>query len=318
MMILLAVVEFAWWAIAWSQEIAPAPFIAPYLAGAGVTFGAALALRLVSRRDLPSKLSLALGVVVVALSASLFLPLKFAIPKEIPFWLDAPLAGFERRILGTDPWLLLDAGFGWATPAVDLIYGFWLPTQLTVMFSVMLLPPSTAKSRALTAYFLSWFALGVAAAALLSSAGPIFYDRLQGGSDFSGLAEALRARGATFAVRESDAMWVAYAEDRPSLVSGISAMPSLHVAISFWIFLAARILAPPLRWVALAYFLFVWIASVQLGWHYVLDGAVGALGVLVIWALAGPIERRIAHGKAARSGETKARLAPTEKSLSRE
>jgi hypothetical protein len=314
----LALVEFAWWAIVWSQGIAPAPFIAPYLAGAGATFGAALALRLLSRRNLPSKLSLALGVLVVAASASLFLPLKFAIPKEIPFWLDAPLAGFERQIFGSDPWFVLNAILGWATPAIDLIYAFWLPTQLTVMFSVMLQPPSAAKSRALTAYFICWFVLGVAAAALLSSVGPIFYDRLYGGADFSGLAEALRTRGATFAVGESDAMWAAYAADRPSMVSGISAMPSLHVAISFWIVLAARAIAPRLKWLALAYFLFIWIASVQLGWHYVLDGAAGALGVLAIWVFAGPIERRVAHGRSAMSGDTKVRLASTENSRSRE
>jgi membrane-associated phospholipid phosphatase len=113
-------------------------------------------------------------------------------------------------------------------------------------------------------------------------------------------------------------MWVSYAKDRPGLIAGISAMPSLHVAISFWMILAARSIAPRLTWLAVAYFLFVWIASVHLGWHYLLDGAAGALGVLGIWVVAQPLERRIAHGRTARSGAINARLAPTENNLSRE
>jgi hypothetical protein len=319
-MVVLGALEFLWWAIVWALNIAPAPRPFSYLAGAGVTFLIALAVRLSFRRsvELPSKLGLVLGVLFVAGSASLFLPLKFAIPNEIPFWLDVPLAAFERRAFGTDPWAISQAIFGAATPAIDLIYAVWLPTQLVVMFSVMLRPPSPAKSRALTAYFLCWFVLGVAAAVAFSSVGPIFYDRLYGGSHFSGLGDALRTRGATFALTESDAMWVSYAQDRPGLIAGISAMPSLHVAISFWMILAARSIAPRLTWLAVAYFLFVWIASVHLGWHYLLDGAAGALGVLGIWVVAQPLERRIAHGRTARSGAINARLAPTENNLSRE
>ena len=319
-MVVLGALEFLWWAIVWALNIAPAPRPFSYLAGAGVTFLIALAVRLSFRRsvELPSKLGLVLGVLFVAGSASLFLPLKFAIPKEIPFWLDVPLAAFERRAFGTDPWAISQAIFGAATPAIDLIYAVWLPTQLVVMFSVMLRPPSPAKSRALTAYFLCWFVLGVAAAVAFSSVGPIFYDRLYGGSHFSGLGDALRTRGATFALTESDAMWVSYAKDRPGLIAGISAMPSLHVAISFWMILAARSIAPRLTWLAVAYFLFVWIASVHLGWHYVLDGAFGALGVFGIWVVAQSLERRIAHGRTARSGAINARLAPTENNLSRE
>lgn len=295
-MTLLAAAELAWWVIAWTKGIAPVPFLTPFLAGSITAFCVALGLRMYFRRGspLPSFPTLVVGLLVVAFSASLFLPLKSAIPKEIPFWLDAPLAEFERQVFGTDPWVILHATLGWATPAVDLIYALWLPTQLVVLFTLMFLPPSATKSRALTAYFMCWFLLGVAAAAALSSAGPIFYNRLYGSSHFDGLAEALRVGGATFAIAESDAMWSAYANDRPSLIAGISAMPSMHVAISFWIVLTARSISPRLTWIALAYFVLISIASVQLGWHYVSDGILGALGVLAIWAAAGPIEQRLA------------------------
>ena len=289
-----AVLEFAWWAVAWTAGISPAPLLMVYLAGAMAAFGVALGARLLVGRSgpLPSRLSLMMGVLIIATSASLFLPLKFAIPNEIPFWLDSPLARWER-VFGVDPWVVLDALFGKATPAFDFVYAGWVPTQLVIMFIVMLQPPSAQKSRSMIAYSLSWLVLGVGAAVAFSSAGPIFYDRLYGGSNFAALTETLRARGATLAITETDAMWKAYATNQPGLVAGISAMPSLHVAISFWMVLTARSLAPRFTWLAIAYFLFIWVASVQLGWHYLADGLFGAFGVLAIWALARPLEARL-------------------------
>ncbi|MEA3027392.1 MAG: hypothetical protein QOF91_2677 [Alphaproteobacteria bacterium] len=71
----------------------------------------------------------------------------------------------------------------------------------------------------------------------------------------------------------------------------MSAMPSLHVAISFWIWLAARRLASRLAPIALVYAIFIWLASVQLGWHYASDGLGGVLGMGAVWWLAGLLAR---------------------------
>jgi hypothetical protein len=228
---------------------------------------------------------LLIGTILVGVAASLFLPLKYAIPGQVRFWLDVPLAMGERQLLGTDAWRIADRLFGWALVPVDRVYALWLPVQSVVLFSVILLPPSPRKSRALIAYWLAWFLLGVVAAVLCASVGPIFYDRLLGGHEFAALADPSRA-GAWMARDEADAMWASFAGRRPSLVAGISAMPSIHVAISFWIWLAARSLAPRAAPFALAYAIFMWVASVQLGWHYVSDGLAGLLGMVAIWWLA--------------------------------
>lgn len=287
-------VESIWWAIAWMAGIAPPPFLLIYLTLSFTGLATAFAVRMLLRpeAETASRTSLILGTALVGLGASFFLPLKFAIPAEIPFWLDTPLAQAERFAFGVDPWLLFDRVLGWATVPIDRLYGTWLPVQSLVLFTLMLEPPSPAKSRALVAYSLAWFVLGVAAAALFSSAGPIFYDRLFGGREFALLGDTLRSRGAWIAIAESDTMWSAMTNDRPGLVAGISAMPSLHVAITFWIFLAARTMTPRLAWVALVYFAFIWLASVQLGWHYFSDGLFGALGMLGIWWIVGAFERR--------------------------
>jgi hypothetical protein len=282
----LAVLELGWWAVCWRAGTAPPPRLGTY----GALALAALTAALLLKRALPSSAERAswpailLGTMLVALGASLMLPLKYAIPAHIPFWLDAPLAAGERHLFGTDPWKIVDGLFGWALVPVDRAYGLWLPVQSLALFSAILLPASPAKTRALISYSLSWFLLGVVAALFCSSVGPIFYDRLLGGHDFSALDERLRA-GAWMARADSDAMWTSFVTGEPGLAAGMSAMPSLHVAISFWMWLAARSVVPRIAPLALAYAIFIWIASVQLGWHYVSDGLAGMLGMLAIWWL---------------------------------
>lgn len=68
------------------------------------------------------------------------------------------------------------------------------------------------------------------------------------------------------------------------LLGGVSAMPSLHVAMvavtAYWLWRAAR-------WTALftvPWVLMVWASTVLLGWHYALDGAGGlALAAVSAW-----------------------------------
>ena len=110
--------------------------------------------------------------------------------------------------------------------------------------------------------------------------------------------ESLLMVGEHVTLGESDAMWAAFSEDRPGLVAGISAAPSLHVAISVWMWLTARSMAPRIAPYAAAYAGFIWIASVQLGWHYVSDGIIGAAGMGLIWLAAGAVERGFGAGQA--------------------
>ena len=281
----ITLVELLWWAVAWTHGIAPLPRVGTYLC---LSFGGLVSAALI-RRGLgfgPSAApwpAVLIGTLLVGLGASAFLPLKYAIPREVPFWLDRPIAVIERSVLGADPWLLLDRLFGWATVPVDWLYGCWLPVQMLVLFSLILAKPSPAKSRALIAYVLAWFLLGAVSAMLLSSAGPLFYDRVYGGGMFANLGATLRTRGAWIAISESNRMWSAMAGKDPGLIAGISAVPSIHVAISLWIYLTARDLMPRAIIPALLYFASVWMGSVQLGWHYASDGLAGSIGMLGVW-----------------------------------
>ena len=69
------------------------------------------------------------------------------------------------------------------------------------------------------------------------------------------------------------------------LLGGISAMPSLHIGMvvltSYWMYLAKKwTLFATIPWVVM-----VWISTVVLGWHYVVDGIGGVLlAIFSIWA----------------------------------
>lgn len=80
------------------------------------------------------------------------------------------------------------------------------------------------------------------------------------------------------------------------LLGGISAMPSLHVAMvavtSYWLAAAKRwTLVVTVPWVLL-----VWSATVVLGWHYILDGAGGIVLGAGSVAITNVLLRRLLQG----------------------
>ena len=294
-LIVMAVVtalELTWWAAIWSFGYAPAPFLLTYLGLAFAGLARALALRalLYPRAGHPNWSSVVPATVLVGIGASLFLPLKCdPVSRAV---LAGRAAGANRTGDIRDRSMVRSRPSTWlgdhadrpalrplaSDPVVDPVHGDH---------------PASVRRQIARAdrLLLAWLLLGVVAAVLFSSAGPIFYDRMFGGSEFAPLREALQNRGAWIVLAESDRMWSSLASSRPGVVAGISAVPSIHVAISVWIYLAARTMAPRATLCALAYVAFIAIGSVQLGWHYVTDGLAGALGMLIIWRLSGVVLR---------------------------
>ena len=68
-------------------------------------------------------------------------------------------------------------------------------------------------------------------------------------------------------------------------------MPSMHVTIAVLIFLAARNINRWLAWVTGIFAFLIVIGSVQLGWHYAIDGYLGLALALFSWAVAASLAR---------------------------
>jgi membrane-associated phospholipid phosphatase len=77
--------------------------------------------------------------------------------------------------------------------------------------------------------------------------------------------------------------------------SGISAMPSMHVAMATLFAIAGFRRSRLLGGIFTVYALTIWVASVHLGWHYALDGVVGAAMMGALWSLSKPIARILAR-----------------------
>ena len=125
---------------------------------------------------------------------------------------------------------------------------------------------------------------GTILATLFSSAGPILYDQVYGAVRYGDLADTLRRypeNGNVF--RFSGYLLDAYAHGRPTLGGGISAMPSMHVAIAtlnaFYLSRINRALGL-FGW---AFALTILFGSIYTGWHYAVDGYVSILLASAIW-----------------------------------
>jgi membrane-associated phospholipid phosphatase len=82
-------------------------------------------------------------------------------------------------------------------------------------------------------------------------------------------------------------LWRSYASQRELFGGGISAMPSMHVAMSVLMACGGWQLGRKPGWLLTIFAVLIWIGSVHLGWHYALDGVV-ALGLtLAIWKFSG-------------------------------
>lgn len=216
--------------------------------------------------------------------------MKKAIPQLVPFYADHAIIRIETAILGTDAWRITHAVLGEAgTRAIDLIYGLWHFANISLCCWLVLTANRRFQVQAVLAYQLVWLLLGGLLATALSSVGPCFLAEFTGDQRFLPLMAELHALDAHGSLHSLTAMgYLLASKGTDAFGSGISAMPSLHVAVAFLSLLAIRSRTKNLAALlgATAYFLVILVGSVHLGWHYLLDGMVAVAGTWSIWIAA--------------------------------
>jgi hypothetical protein len=273
----------------------PFAFLLPALLAAGLGLMA-----LAFARDNPTRfmldtlrqrwLAAAPVILLFFLGITAFTTLKIAIPDIVPFYADRALAELDLQLHGTDPWawahnivpepvsFAIFAGYGYAW------FVQWFGTVLFVAFW----NNPARRLRYLWAFALTTILCGTVLATVLSSTGPIFYDQFYGGDRFAGLQIALAQNGYAASVHAyASYLFAAYESGRPELGTGISAMPSVHVAMAT---LNAFFLASfGRRWATIgwSFAAFILFGSVYTGWHYAVDGYLSILVVSLVWSLTG-------------------------------
>lgn len=213
---------------------------------------------------------------------------KAAIPFLVPFHADPTLAAADAWLHGgADAWhWFYPGGEPLVTPRTSaLIYIYvWSVVMMLFPLLVVVTDPVPARvNRTLILYLATWVILGNVFATLGSSVGPVFYDNLIGGDRFADLASVLRSSGMSDSDfgPVQDYLWQAYVAQSAALGSGISAFPSMHVAMAAVPALYGVERSVWLAPVAIAYVALVQVISVTSGYHYALDGYVSIVCVLL-------------------------------------
>jgi len=219
--------------------------------------------------------------------------IKTRIPEIAPFrWDYAFMRADQFLFLGHDPWTL----FAWVYDfpfflrMIDFVYDVWAAILVGIWIMCFVTPKYSPEVRYKfpLAIVLTWFIGGNIFAALLSSAGPCYYGAVTGLADpyslqMSKLA-AIDAVDTLSAVQYQKLLWSVYEQNMLGL-GGISAMPSMHCATSI-LFVMMMWNHKTMRYVALAFAIFIFLASFILAWHYAVDGLVAIPITLACWYLA--------------------------------
>lgn len=238
----------------------------------GVTSPIAHIIKL-ARHNWRSILLVSGGMVIAGLNMITFMYSKPLLNYLVPFWADPLLADLDYYLfLGNDPSGLL----GWLNSMGTALFYHraWFALMVMTLLMVLSRPPSTEKSSILVSYFILWSVAGPVIHLLLPAAGPVFFHSLGYGDRFVGIPVPEEM------ARMSGYLWTVYSGAQFAPGSGISAMPSMHIATTAWMVIAVHLLAR--RWTPAmaAVGLLIFLLSVSLGWHYAVDGIVGAAAAL--------------------------------------
>jgi len=126
------------------------------------------------------------------------------------------------------------------------------------------------------------------------SGGPIFYDLITGKPEFNALMAHLGSAMHDYGELRRMA-WSAHLGQIPTHGFAISAFPSLHVAMATLLALQAYHAGRRWFYAALALVAVILLGSVQLGWHYAVDGYFSIAATLLVWRAVGWALRRTAR-----------------------
>ncbi len=203
-----------------------------------------------------------------------------------PFAWDEAFAKLDRWLhFGVDPWRLLMpvAGSFEATWALNMVYHAWFFAIYFCVF-VACFAGGRVGMAFLVGFALTFAIGGNLLATIFSSAGPVYYERLGLGADFVPLMahlETLSEFGHLPALDVQAHLWSAYETNGGH--AAISAMPSMHVATSVLMACFAFRHSPVAGWVMSTFAAAIMVGSVHLGWHYAVDGYLGALVAWLCW-----------------------------------
>lgn len=186
---------------------------------------------------------------------------------------------------------------------IDTSYILWFP----ILFSCCILMAWSTRRRLRLQFFMTtlliWIGLGSILGTIFSSAGPCYYAKVvhEGVNPYEPLMEELTLKHELkplWAVHNQAGLWKAKHSQSWLPFGGISAMPSIHVAMAVVFALLAWQIN---RWLGIfmtLYAIIIQIGAVILGWHYAVDGYAGGILTLILWKFVGIfVDHQVTHSR---------------------
>jgi hypothetical protein len=231
-----------------------------------------------------------LRLIAIALLALIglaaFTTFKLGIPKLVPFYADPFFAEVDAALHFGDPGRHLHAVVPqWLQYPIGFLYGpAWFLLWFSFIAFVAAHPDRDLRRRYFWSMALALSLLGTVAALAFSSVGPVLYERVYHVDRFADLMAQIRGSAVgEYMELASGYLFENYADNGSRPGTGISAMPSVHLAVATLnALLLTRFgrIAGAIGW---AYVGVILAGSVYLGWHYAIDGYVSIAVVGVIW-----------------------------------
>ena len=230
---------------------------------------------------------------------------------------DRTLAHAGRAIFGQSPWTITHLYFGTVTGTrlLDLAYRSLLPLMFGLpLVTALLVTRPRLRFRILFTWTTSWILIGSLAGWFFASAGPCYYNSFVAyDPDYAELQRRLAeigrqavAQGHPIAsLTYQSGLLLTYRTHDFAPGGGISAMPSMHVAMVTLVALSAWQFNRLLGILGIYLTFAVWIATIHFGWHYFVDGPVGAAMMVALWLAAKKVAA-IAYPKAEATAAAKA------------
>jgi len=156
----------------------------------------------------------------------------------------------------------------------------WTAFAFIPIFFVALRARGAVRLRYCLNFVLVWTVLGNLLACLFLSAGPAFYGYVTG--DTGRFAAQLQVLDNSVVSMFQAYLWQNHLQGVVGLGTGISAFPSVHVGVTMMNVLFLREINRPAGFLGFAYVAVILASSSLLGWHYLIDGYVSIVVVLLL------------------------------------
>jgi uncharacterized membrane protein len=231
-----------------------------------------------------------LMLTALLLFQAMFASVKSVLSTGPGFAFDTVLADLDKALhFGVDPWRYLrflenDV----ALRLIEINYNaVWFIVCFGTLYWFVTSPRADRlRNRYVLSALLLWMIIGNLLAGIFMSAGPVYFGHVTG--DTARFSEQLvfiaRSAGQFSSAADYQAyLWHLHSTGSEGFGSGISAFPSMHLALITLNALFALELSRRLGLIAFAYVALVQLSSVYLGWHYAVDGYFSILAAGLVY-----------------------------------